>query len=321
MLALVWGACGGGGGGGGGSPTSPGGGVAPPTGSITGNLQGTVVGFENPSTSFSGSTVELVGLATTTINGSNEWGFDGVSAGAYTLVFRGAGHLERRMRVNVLSNGISRFSNLELVEPGPFRLDNFDDVYRSFSTPGTIRWKKRPKRVLLDKKSLGDLPQGFDFFESAVREAYSGWLPAHTNGFFSGTKVQSGSIGIGDSSEFSCDDVENGDIVIVGLDECAREDMFITLGTATHCFNTEGNEVVLGAIWFNPCTTESTIKHEIIHTLCAEHLDMEQNNSIMAPSGGPDDLTQWDERWLRYLYSRQPGTRSPDNEPDNQNPD
>ena len=124
-----------------------------------------------------------------------------------------------------------------------------------------------------------------------------------------------------DSEDFSCDDVSDGDIVIVGIDECPREDNFITLGTATHCFNTQGNEVILGAIWFNPCTTLGTIKHEIIHTLCAGHLDMEKNYSIMAPSGGPDDLTQWDERWIRYLYSHNPGTRSPDNEVEARNPD
>ena len=82
--------------------------------------------------------------------------------------------------------------------------------------------------------------------------------------------------------------------------------------------------MILGAIWFNPCTTESTIKHEIIHTLCAEHLDMEQNNSIMAlwRSGGPDDLTQWDERLDSLpLQPQTPGTRSPDNEAQARNPD
>ena len=55
---------------------------------------------------------------------------------------------------------------------------------------------QRPKRVLLDKKSLGALPQGFEFFNSEVRSAYNNWLPEHSGGFFAGTPVQSGSMGL-----------------------------------------------------------------------------------------------------------------------------
>ncbi len=320
ILALFWGACGGGGGGGG-SPTDPGG-VAPPTGSVTGNLQGTVVGLDNASLSFAGTEVELLGLATTTVNASNEWGFESVMAGTYTLVFRGAGHLERRIRVNVLANGISRFANLTLVEPGPFRLDNFDDIYREFdATAGTIRWTRRPNRVLLDKSSLEVLPQGFDFFDSEIRSAFSTWLPENTNGFFSGTPVRSGDMGLVDPDDFGCEDVEDGDLVIVGIDECPREDNFLILGTATHCFNTVGNEVILGAIWFNPCSDETTIRHEIIHILCAGHLDSQVNNSILGSPGGSDTITDMDRLHMKYLYDRLPGVRSPDNETDARDPD
>lgn len=318
-LALVSAACGGGGGGGGSSPTSPP--VVPPTGSVSGNLRGTVISLDDPSTSFSGTEVELVGGAMTVVNASNEWGFENVAAGVHRLIFRGSNHVTREIRANVAAGGVSRFDGLTLVEPGPFRLSNFDEIYRSFSITGTIRWSSRPRRIVLDKESLSALPQGFDFFDDEVKNAFRNWLPSNTNGFFSGTPVRSGSIQPIEVDDFTCDDVEDGDIVIIGLDECPREDQFIILGTATHCFTTIGNEVILGAIWFNPCTTVATIQHEIIHTLCAGHLESQPLSSIMGSPGGAGKLTAMDRLHLQYLYDRQAGAVSPDRELDVRDPD
>ena len=115
-----------------------------------------------------------------------------------------------------------------------------------------------------------------------------------------------------DPEAFECDDVETGDVVIVGIDECPIDEQFIILGSTTHCFTTNGNEVLLAAIFFNPCTTEATIEHEIIHSLCAGHLESRPNDSIMGSPGGAGEILPVDRRWMKYVYSRQAGVESPD---------
>jgi len=211
----------------------------------------------------------------------------------------------------VVGSGTNFFDELDLVESGPFDLSAFDEIWRSFSIPGTIRWNKRPNRVLLDN-SLGSLPQGFSFFEKRVKNAYNSWLPKNTENFFAGTPVEKGNIAPLDPEAFDCGDVQDGDVVIVGIDECPMDEQFIILGSTTHCFTTSGNEVILAAIFFNPCTTEATIDHEIIHTLCAGHLESRPNLSIMAPSGGPNEIQPLDRRHMRYVYSRPAAVVSPD---------
>lgn len=270
-----------------------------------------MVGFSDATKSFSGTTVQLVGVGSTTVDANNQFCFNNVSAGTHRLEFSGAGHLTRRLEITVAAGAVNHFDDIDLVEPGPFDLAAFDEIYRSFTTPGTIRWNKRPK-IMLDKKSLGDLPQGLDFFVDNVRQAYNTWLPNNTNGFFTGTPVTVGSIGPIDPDNFDCSDVPIGEIDIVGIDECPVEENFIILGTATHCFNSVGNEVLLGVIFFNPCTTDGTIDHEIIHTLCAGHLESRPGISIMGSPNSNGVITALDRRHMRYLYTRPAGTQTPD---------
>ncbi len=271
-----------------------------------------MTGFNNPSTDFSGTQVEIMGVGTTTVNANNEFSFDSVPAGNQRMELTGPNHLTRRVNINVSQSGVDTFSNIDLVEPGPFDVDSFDEIYRSFQVDGSVRWLRKPSRVMLDRDSLASLPQGLEFFEREVRQAYGGWLPNHTDGFFAGTRVTTGSIGNIDPEAFDCSDVPQGEVHIIGIDECPMEEVFVILGQATHCFSSVGNEVVLSAIFFNPCTTEATIEHEIIHTLCAGHLESMPNASIMAPSGGPMEITPLDRRHMRYLYPRPAGTLSPD---------
>jgi hypothetical protein len=311
ILAAV--ACGGGGGGGGGgNPVAPPPITPPPPGQVSGNLQGSVVGFPDTTLSFLGAEAILNGSTRTTINADNRFGFQNVPPGVHRLEFTGSNFVTRRVRVEVRAGGTNHFDDLDLVQPEPFNLSAYDEIYRSFSVPGIVRWKNRPSRIVLDKSSLGSMPQGFSFFERHVKDAYNNWLPRNTNGFFQGTQVVTGSVDPSTPETFDCDQVREGDIVILAVDECDQNEEFITLGTTTHCFDTVGNEVILGAIWFNPCTTESTIDHEIIHTLCAGHLENQPNLSIMAPFGGPDQITQLDRLHMQYTYNRPLGTLSPD---------
>lgn len=312
LVAILGGmACGGGGGSS--NPVAPPP-PPPPTVACTSNsnVQGTVVGFSNSSASFEGTTVDLVGEATTTVDADNQFCFDNVSAGVKRLEFSGSTHLTRRVRITVSPGMINFFDDIDLVESGTFDVAAFDEIYRSFSVEGTVRWNTPPTRVMLDRDSLSSLDQGLDFFESNVRRSYNGFLTNNTNGFFASTPVTVGSIGPLDPEDFSCSDVPVGEIHIVGIDECPMEENFIILGSATHCFDTVGNEVVLGAIFFNPCTTVSTIEHEIIHTLCAGHLESRPNASIMGSPGGAGEIQPLDRRHMRYLYSRPPGTLTPD---------
>ena len=318
-LGVVSLACGGGGGGGGGGnpvappPPPP---APPPPGAVTGNLQGTVEGFYTPGTNFGGTRVTLVDSGvSTTVDSSNKFGFDNVSSGVQRLEFTGGNHVNRRVRVRIQDGGINRFDGLTLVESAPFDLAAFDEIYRTIDgAAGTVRWRQRPSRVLLDRNSLGDLPQGLSFFETEIKRAYNTWLPNNTGGFFAGTPVNTSSLGDLDPEAFDCSDVPVGQIHIFGVDECPMDEEFVTLGLATHCFNTVGNEVVLGAIFFNPCTDEATIEHEIIHTLCALHLESRPADSIMGSPRSSDDITilPLDRRHMRYLYDRPPGTLSPD---------
>lgn len=306
------------GGGGGGNPVAPPPPPPPPPPSDTtecssnSNVQGTVTGFNNSSNSFEGTMVEIVGHGTTTVNADNEFCFDDVAAGVQRAEFTGPNHLTRRVRLNILAGAVNVFDGIELVEPGPFDLEAFDEIYRSFSVEGTVRWLTPPTRVVLDRDSLGSLDQGLDFFEDNVRRSYSTWLPNNTDGFFASTQVVVRDIAPIDSENFSCDDVPPGEIHIVGIDECPVDETFIILGSATHCFSTLGNEVVLGAIFFNPCSTVNTIEHEIIHTLCAGHLESRPNDSIMGSPGGAEEIQPMDRRHMRYLYTRPPGTKTPD---------
>ena len=258
-----------------------------------------MVGFVDPGTDFSGTEVQLVGGGTTTVNGNNEFGFDDVDPGERRLEFTGPNHLTRRVNVFVSGAGVDTFDGIELVENGPFNLAFFDEIYRSFQIEGTVRWNVRPTRVMLDGDSLGALPQGLDFFESEVKRAFNGWLPNNTNGFFAGTPVTVGSIGAIDAEDFDCSDVPTGEIHIVGIDECPMEENFIILGSATHCFNTVQNEVVLAGIFFNPCSDVATIEHEIIHTLCASHLESSPDSSIMGSPGGSGEIMPLDRRHMR----------------------
>lgn len=312
LLVLVSIACGGGGGKG--SPTTPPPPPPPPPppGQVTGNLQGSFVGLGSPSTSFAGSQVQLVGIGTTTVDVENRWGFENVPEGVQRLEITGGNHLTRRVQVRVVSGGVNHFDDLDLVESGSFNLSAFDEIWRSFSIPGTIRWNTRPRRVLLDRKSLGALPQGLDWFETEVKQAYNNWLPRNTNDFFRGTPVVKGSIDPLDPDDFDCGDVADGDIVIVGIDECPQDEQFIILGTTTHCFDTRDNEVVLAAIFFNPCTTDVTVDHEIIHTLCAGHLESAPDDSIMGSPGGAGEILPLDRRHMEYVYSRPAAVLSPD---------
>jgi hypothetical protein len=292
--------------GGGGSGGNP---VAPP--GEPGNVVGTVTGQASASTRFAGSEVRLVGVGTTRVTSNNQFSFEIVPSGVQQLELTGANHLTRRVNINV-SRAVNRFSDIELIETAGFDLAAFDEIYRDFQVEGTLRWNRRPTRVLLDRASLSALPQGLDFFEREVGGAYGGWLPQNTGGFFAGTPVVVGNAGNFESEDFDCDEVPDGEVHIVGVDECPVEEMFIILGSATHCFDTVGNEVVKGAIFFNPCTTRSTVDHEIIHTLCAGHLESRPGASIMGSPGGAGQILPTDRRHMRYLYNRPAGTTSPD---------
>ncbi|MDX1644493.1 MAG: hypothetical protein R3244_09075, partial [Thermoanaerobaculia bacterium] len=266
----------------------------------------------NAGNSFQGTEVEIVGHGSSTVDENNEVCFDDVAAGVQRAAFTGPNHLTRRVRLNIMAGVVNIFDGVDLVEPGPFDVEAFDEIYRSFSVDGTVRWKTPPTRVLLDRDSLGSLDQGLAFFEDNVRRSFNTWLSNSTEGFFAPTPVTVGSIGPIDPEDFSCSDVPPGEIHIVGIDECPVEENFIILGSATHCFDTVGNEVVLGAIFFNPCSTVTTIEHEIIHTLCAGHLESRPNDSIMGSPGGAEEILPLDRRHMRYLYRRPAGTITPD---------
>jgi hypothetical protein len=296
------------GGGGNGNPAAP---PGNPPGQGSGNVLGSVSGQASGGTRFTGTEVRLAGVGTTTVDANNEFSFENVSSGVRQLELSGSNHLTRRVDINVTQSGVNRFG-IELVETAGFDLAAFDEIYRDFQVEGTVRWNRRPTRVVLDRQTLGALPQGLGFFEAEVRRAYTGWLPANTGGFFSGTPVSVGNTASFTSEGFDCSDVPDGEVHIVGVDECPVEEMFINLGSATHCFNTVGNEVVLAAIFFNPCTTSSTVEHEVIHTLCASHLESRPNASIMGSPGGARQILPIDRRHMRYLYSRPAGTLSPD---------
>lgn len=279
---------------------------------VSGNVQGSVVGFNNPGNIFDGTQVELVGVGTSMIDGNNQFGFENVPAGLQQLEFTGGSHLARRVDINVSASGVDHFDDIDLVESQSFDVEAFDEIYREFQVEGTVRWNTRPERVMLDKASLEALPQGLAFFEDEVRKAYNSWLPNNTDGFFAGTPVNVGGIGSIDPDQFDCSDVPVGEIHIVGVDECPIDETFIILGSATHCFSTVNNEVVLAAIFFNPCSTVATIQHEIIHTICAGHLESMPNGSIMGSPGGAEEILALDRRHMRYLYTRPAGTMSPD---------
>lgn len=292
---------------GGGGPTAPP--PIPPGPPVSGNVQGSVVGLSDASASFEGTQVRIVGVGQSTIDASNRWGIEGVPPGIHQLELSGSSHLRRRLEIRVEAGGVNHFDGLVLVEPAPFNLSAFDEIYRSFAIPGTIRWSQQPTRVVLDRKSLSSLDQGLGFFESEVRSAFTGWLSDASDGFFDGTPVVKGSIPVPDLESFSCDDVSEGEIYIVGYDfDCTQ-----ALGWESHCIDSIGNAVSRAVIWLSDCSTQRTIIHELIHTLCAGHLDTMAHLSIMGGSGfGAPGITSMDSLHMRYLYDRPPGVGTPD---------
>ena len=146
-----------------------------------------------------------------------------------------------------------------------------------------------------------------------MRRAFDEWLPEHTNRFFAGTPVVKANVTDPSVENFSCGQVEQGDLVIVGINECPVEEQFIIAGYATHCFISTNNNVVLGAVWLTPCTDSVVIEHELIHTLCALHLESRPFLSLMGSPGGARRFTTMDALHLRYLYGRPGGVISPDN--------
>jgi len=309
-------ACSGGSGGGGGptQPGQPGGGNqgSGPSGPVSGNVQGSVEGLLNPGTSFSGTTVQAGGVSTQ-VTTANEFGFD-LPAGRHTLTFTGNRHTTRMISIDVVDGAVNRFDGLDLVETPEFNLAAFDDIYRE-DGDGTFRWVRTPK-VFVDRGSLSQLPQGWDFFQREIIDKnLRGRMGQLTNGVWGNLDIR-----VGNFKELPiespCLEVGNFELHFRGVvDDCGRDGGNITLGIASHCVFSEGNEAVTAVVTFNKCTSQSTVTHEIIHTLCSRHLDNTTASSVMTPftDSTIDDMTPMDANHIRYMYRRPPGVRTPDN--------
>ena len=305
----------GGGGGSGGGPTSPGGGGSQgggPTGPVSGNVQGSVQGFLNPGTPYGGTTVQSSTGASTQVTTSNSFGLD-LPAGQHTLTFTGGRHATRVISVQVADGVTNRFDGIDLVETPEFNMPAFDDIYRE--REGTFRWVQKPK-IFIHRDTLSNLPQGWEFFRREIIDKnLSSRMGELTNGVWANLDIRVGNFR--DLPEDSpCLEVGNFEIHFRGIkDDCGRDSGSLTLGVASHCVFSVANEAASGVVTFNPCTGEGTVTHEIIHTLCSRHLDNAAGESIMTPFADSrvTDMTQMDMNHIRYMYSRPPGVRSPDN--------
>ena len=283
----------GGGGGGGRPPTAP----PPPPPSTDIMLSGSVRGMFDDSTSFSGSTFETAG-SVTQIDGRNRFSIGTVPSGVHVASFMGPAQFTRRVRLSLTGAGTLHFDNLELVEKSQFNLPAFDEVYRERDN-STVRFITEPRWVV-DRSSFRTTAH-YELVRQTIRNTF----PPLARGFFSSPAISDGTV-----NDDSCETVPVGTIAISAGSRASLpcEDC---IGLAQQCAFQNGS-LANARIWFADGTNRSVIEHEIIHAIGASgHLERSGGSSIMVPRG-PANMTGMDRKHLYYLYSRPPGTASPD---------
>lgn len=313
-LVLVIGihsACGGGGGSS--SPTAPGP-PAPPPPVPTPDLNdttffGTVVGLLDPSSSFTGSEVRVVGVGETDVRADNQFFLDGLEPGTYTVVVSGAGHLRRKFRFQMQPGGANEIPSLDLVERSLFNLEAFDEIYRGdnyFIDNGHLhRWVDIPHFVI-DRQSFLDLGTNGRQLLSTVLDAIDDELEILTLGLMRDPQrvFRNGLPSINHCA---------GSLGYLEVQIHAEEANPQYAGTCGSCAFV-GYELHQGQITLTSQAFDSTVWHEFGHLLGAGHLEAAAGTSVMRISGPgrSQDFSPMDRYHLQYVYSRPADTVSPD---------
>lgn len=315
LLALLGPACGGGGGGGAGPiPT------APPTPTPTGpppstgeagdtTLFGQVEGMFDPTASFTGATIRVIGEAEDTIRTDNSFFIDPVPPGSYVLSVFGPALLNRKVEIEMKPGGANEIARLDLVEQAPFNLEAFDEIYRSEGTRGTARFVDRPD-FYIDQKSFNKLPGGAGSrLVSEIDMATRGPIRKAVGPLFAGVKLTTKNL----PQYASPCNLPEGDVNWYGDPDLRDEEGQRLLGLAWWCWYPSINEVRGGMLYLDDSAGTGTILHELVHILgTADHLVKAPGSSIIQSPRLITQLSPMDEMHLEFLYARPPGLVTPD---------
>lgn len=318
LLLLLGPACGGGGGGGGSAviPTAPNPTPPPPPGSEPTNeeagdetLFGQVEGMFDPSTSFAGARIRVVGEAEDTIRADNSFFLDPVPPGDYVLTVTGPTVLHRKVEIEMKAGGANEIERLDLVEVVPFNIDAFDEIYRSDGERGTARFTERPD-FYIDQKSFDKLSGGNGARLAAeIEEAIQGPIRRAVSPFLNRVQIATRTL----QTYASPCDLPEGDVNWYADRELRDDDGQRLLGLAWWCWWSSLNRVRGGMLFLDDSAGSGTILHELVHILgTADHLEKAPGSSIIRSPRFLDHLSEMDEMHLAFLYTRPEGLMPPD---------
>lgn len=313
------------------------------------DVRGNVVGLFDTATSYSKTRVTLQSVDTalqikTRVTKSNRFDFEGVPAGEYIVKFKGAKHLKRLVRIQVVAGGTNYFGDLDLVEKEGFHLKEFDQVWRAvdyglgvlqLEIPySTWRWQTVPK-IVVDKDSFNYGEKGVALL-AKIKNFVKNEFKFATGGFMAKPRIKFGKtpewpedLSIDDRRALSCtakDPRKKGRIYVSATIPRGGP---TGSAAASVCNGRTIRHAVVKFAKANP--PPSTVAHEFLHASGALHPTAlgkpEQPCSVM---GYPDNRTDpnfWrrcsikkatdfvsalDMKWGLYVYSRPPGVTSPD---------
>lgn len=315
LSVLLLPACGGGGGGSSFVPTQPpepeppsG---PPPTTEEPGDetLFGEVEGMFDPTVSFAGATVRVVGVGEDTVRTDNSFFIDPVAAGEYVLTVSGPTVLHRKVEIEMQAGGANEISRLDIVELAPFNIDAFDEIYRSEGERGTARFVDRPD-FYIDQKSFDSLPGGTGArLISEIDMATRGDIRRAVGRLFAGVQVTTRNV-----KQYSSPcELPAGDVNWYADRELRDENGQRLLGRAWWCWYPAFNQVRGGMLYLDALAGTGTILHELVHIIgTADHLERASGTSIIEAPRSISQLSPMDEMHLGFLYARPPGLMTPD---------
>jgi hypothetical protein len=254
----------------------------------------------------SGISVQYAGLSATT-DATGSFTFSGDATSTYSeLTLSGSGVYRRQTYART---GDNRWQ----VVPGSFNMAAFNDVARDEWSPRTIRWTSKPT-VYVDTRPEGfedgpELQQWISEVQNQAAAFVSKW---------SGTAMSSAQVVVTSNPPR---DFTGGTIVIhFSESDSDYGNTSNAIGYARVSWSSPGS-INGSAIWLRYVRYSGTsgaskrtgiLGHELGHAMGMGHMDS-GTPSFMYPSiGSNTDLSAFDRQAALLLYSRAPGSSSPD---------
>jgi hypothetical protein len=291
------------------------------------SVSGTLTGFYDTSKRYSGTTATLATVPPmiATVNAAGRFDFASVPPGIYALAFTGPEHVDRAVKVQIVSGGGNDLGTIDAVERTvgefEFRTPKADELMRAPTQAlglASSRWVITPT-VYVDVDSLepfqssvifgpgGTCPTPTGRLLETIRDAVNVRAPELTGG-----RMRPALVEVRPSSSMPAAR-SAGTITVRG------GTLPGTLGGAADWEFNSRNEIVWGAIVLATVNaagglgnTDRTIAaHELGHTFGWSHTTI--GLSIMGESGHRSCLPSLEDKMYgEYHYRRPPGTRSPD---------